>query len=65
MILVFSIFVDRCSIISILSDRILGVEFDNIFIVLNCAKLKFERTIQYYQTADKTETINVIWAPVQ
>jgi hypothetical protein len=48
----------------ILSDRILSVEFDNIFIVLNCAKLKFERTIQYYQTADKTETINVIWAPV-
>lgn len=54
----------RFMISPVLSDRILSVEYNSIFIVLNCAKLKFERIVQHYMANGNIETVNVVWAPV-
>lgn len=48
----------------VLSDRILSVEYNSIFIVLNCAKLKFERIVQHFLANNSIETVNVVWSAV-
>ena len=51
-------------IMPVLSDRVLSVEYNSIFIVLNCAKLKFERSVQHYIANGAVETVNIIWSAV-
>jgi hypothetical protein len=51
-------------VMPVLADRIVSVEYNSIFIVLNCAKLKFERVVHHYNSTLGVETVNVVYAPV-
>lgn len=51
-------------VMPVLSDRVLSVEYNSIFVVLNCAKLKFERSVQHYIANRSVETVNIIWSAV-
>lgn len=48
----------------VLSDKAISIEYSSIFIVLNCAKLKFERSVQHYIANNGIETVNIIWSAV-
>lgn len=56
----------RFMISPVLADRAISVEMDNIFIPLNCAKLKFEKVVQHFKivNAEGQETVDVVWSPV-
>lgn len=61
---ILSIRGSRWSIIPVVSDNIVSVEPNNIFIVLNCAKLKFERCVQNYRANNSVETVSLVWSAV-
>lgn len=54
----------RWMVMPVSSDKVLSVEYNSIFIVLNCAKLKFERSVQHYIANNSVETVNIVWSAV-
>lgn len=57
----------RFMISPVLADRAISVETDNIFIPLNCAKLKFEKAVQHFRILgvdEGQETVDVVWSAV-